>query len=143
MTGEFSFNRDTFLEKNNSNKRKFLPKIVATFFYLWLLLFEVIRQYQLHQDQLKEFFSKSGYINRPHRSRLTARNLEATTLLTCDLKTSLEVTLKKWHLSGSFGSKKSDQKLILQAISYLKLDQSCIKVTSQMQSKSYFDLLNN
>ncbi|RNA30517.1 hypothetical protein BpHYR1_029217 [Brachionus plicatilis] len=33
------------------------------------------------QDQLKEFFSKSGYINRPHRSRLTARNLEATTLL--------------------------------------------------------------
>ncbi|RNA08726.1 hypothetical protein BpHYR1_051464 [Brachionus plicatilis] len=39
MTGEFSFNRDTFFEKNNSNKRKFLPQIVATFFYLWLLLF--------------------------------------------------------------------------------------------------------
>ncbi|RNA00316.1 hypothetical protein BpHYR1_019691 [Brachionus plicatilis] len=38
-------------------------------------------QYLLHQDQSKEFFSKSGYINRPHRSRLTARNLEATTLL--------------------------------------------------------------
>ncbi|RNA44908.1 hypothetical protein BpHYR1_008644 [Brachionus plicatilis] len=40
MTGEFSFNRDTFFEKNNSNKGKFLPQIVATFFYLWLLLFE-------------------------------------------------------------------------------------------------------
>ncbi|RNA40454.1 hypothetical protein BpHYR1_013674 [Brachionus plicatilis] len=46
-------------------------------------------QYLLHQDQLKEFFSKSGHINKPHRSRLTARNLEITTLLTCDLKTSL------------------------------------------------------
>ncbi|RNA01136.1 hypothetical protein BpHYR1_000427 [Brachionus plicatilis] len=43
MTGEFSLNRDTFFEKNNSNKRKFLPQTVATFFYLWLLLFEVIR----------------------------------------------------------------------------------------------------
>ncbi|RNA41006.1 hypothetical protein BpHYR1_044529 [Brachionus plicatilis] len=40
MTGEFSFNRDTFFEKNNSNKRKFLPQIVATFFYFWLVLFE-------------------------------------------------------------------------------------------------------
>ncbi|RNA30790.1 hypothetical protein BpHYR1_033126 [Brachionus plicatilis] len=38
-------------------------------------------QYLLHLDQLKEFFSKSGYINRPHRLRLTVRNLEATTLL--------------------------------------------------------------
>ncbi|RMZ93389.1 hypothetical protein BpHYR1_027295 [Brachionus plicatilis] len=38
-------------------------------------------QFLLHLDQLKEFFSESGYINRPHRSRLTARNLEATTNL--------------------------------------------------------------
>ncbi|RNA26090.1 hypothetical protein BpHYR1_001067 [Brachionus plicatilis] len=55
-------------------------------------------QYLLNQDQLKEFFSKSGFINRPHR--LTAKNLEATTLFvieksstrlkTCDLKTSLQ-----------------------------------------------------
>ncbi|RNA10618.1 hypothetical protein BpHYR1_024424 [Brachionus plicatilis] len=27
-------------------------------------------QYLLHQDQLKELFSKSGYINRPHRKKL-------------------------------------------------------------------------
>ncbi|RNA37994.1 hypothetical protein BpHYR1_052913 [Brachionus plicatilis] len=42
-------------------------------------------KYQLHQDQLKEFFSKSCYINRPHRSRLTARNLEGNTLLISNL----------------------------------------------------------
>ncbi|RNA17157.1 hypothetical protein BpHYR1_004125 [Brachionus plicatilis] len=42
-------------------------------------------QYLLHLDQLKEFFSKSGHINRPQRSRLTARNLEATILLVSNM----------------------------------------------------------
>ncbi|RNA08873.1 hypothetical protein BpHYR1_020644 [Brachionus plicatilis] len=42
MTGEFSSNRDTFFEKNNSNKGKFLPQIVVTFFYMWFLLFETV-----------------------------------------------------------------------------------------------------
>ncbi|RNA35576.1 acid-sensing ion channel 1 isoform X2 [Brachionus plicatilis] len=46
---------------------------------------KIFYQYLLHLDQLKEFFSKSGYINRPHRSRLTARNLEATTLLVSNM----------------------------------------------------------
>ncbi|RNA23076.1 hypothetical protein BpHYR1_030727 [Brachionus plicatilis] len=41
--------------------------------------------YLLHQDQLKDFFSKSGYINRPPRSRLIARNLEATSLLVSNM----------------------------------------------------------
>ncbi|RNA16261.1 hypothetical protein BpHYR1_040378 [Brachionus plicatilis] len=31
----------------------------------------IFYQYLLHLDQLKEFFSKFCYINRPHRSRLT------------------------------------------------------------------------
>ncbi|RNA33389.1 hypothetical protein BpHYR1_045185 [Brachionus plicatilis] len=39
---------------------------------------------------VERIFSYSGYINTPHRSRLTARNLEATTLLTCGLKNKSE-----------------------------------------------------
>ena len=34
---------------------------------------------------VERLFSKSGYINRPHRSRLTAKNLEDTTLLSCNM----------------------------------------------------------
>ncbi|RNA04124.1 hypothetical protein BpHYR1_014467 [Brachionus plicatilis] len=41
-------------------------------------------QYLLHQD-IFNFFSKSGYINRPLRARLTARNLEATNLLVSNM----------------------------------------------------------
>ena len=34
---------------------------------------------------VERLFSKSGYINRTHRSRLTAKNLEATTLLVSNM----------------------------------------------------------
>ncbi|RNA33516.1 hypothetical protein BpHYR1_008342 [Brachionus plicatilis] len=34
-----------------------------------------------HQVQLSEYISYAGYINRPHRSRMTVKNLENTTLL--------------------------------------------------------------
>ncbi|RNA35879.1 hypothetical protein BpHYR1_018622 [Brachionus plicatilis] len=50
-------------------------------------------------DQLKEFFSKSGYIIRPHVSRFTARNLEATTLLSLTL---LDLRLKNLHYFKQF-----------------------------------------
>ncbi|RNA35874.1 hypothetical protein BpHYR1_018616 [Brachionus plicatilis] len=54
-------------------------------------------QYMLHQDQLKEFFSKSGYINRPDRSRLTARNLEATTLLSFPNHLKIESLIRYFY----------------------------------------------
>ncbi|RNA37399.1 transposable element Tcb1 transposase [Brachionus plicatilis] len=50
---------------------------------------------EYRRDQLKEFFSKSGYIYRPHRSRLTARNLEATFLLW--YKQKLNWTVNDWY----------------------------------------------
>ncbi|RNA36300.1 hypothetical protein BpHYR1_016597 [Brachionus plicatilis] len=42
MTGEFSFNRDTFFEKNNSNKGKFLPQINSK--CMNFLLFEFLEE---------------------------------------------------------------------------------------------------
>ncbi|RNA07126.1 hypothetical protein BpHYR1_012889 [Brachionus plicatilis] len=64
MTGEFSFNRDTFFEKNNSNKGKFLPQIVATFFYLWLLLFEDALTGHMLNVYLKSLIRKVNFIVR-------------------------------------------------------------------------------
>ncbi|RNA31694.1 hypothetical protein BpHYR1_004626 [Brachionus plicatilis] len=73
------------LNRGNIKPSLFLMEIATIFINIQSYdLHKIFYQYLLHLDQLKEFFSKSGYINRPHRSRLTARNLEATTLLELD-----------------------------------------------------------
>ncbi|RNA07369.1 hypothetical protein BpHYR1_034010 [Brachionus plicatilis] len=74
-------------------------------------------QYLLHLDQLKEFFSKYGYINRPHRSRLTVRNLEATTLLS-----QLNETAKQAEQMGLVvNAKKTEAPINQDQIKTLKL----------------------
>ena len=97
----FTFSKNTTSEQNQRELTKFKRELddyltmnydpddeVANF---WLankkrfpLLFDLVLKFlsiPASSGPVERLFSKSGYINRPHRSRMTSKNLKATTVL--------------------------------------------------------------
>ncbi|RNA16312.1 hypothetical protein BpHYR1_028183 [Brachionus plicatilis] len=78
---EVRFNSIFSIQKNLDNLfSAFCTPLKKTIYEVYDTINRSILGLESHRP-VERFFSKSGYINRPHMSRLTARNLEATTSL--------------------------------------------------------------